>query len=769
MARAPPEQARLTMGKAPATNMNDPRTQLDPEIQSLLARLRRLIRLYVWTEGIAALVALVGLAFWIGLALDWLFEPPPAVRVAGLVALAVAVLVVAYRFILARTFVRLSDSNMALLLERHAGRFDDSLLTAVELREGEAYDAEMLSHTRAQARAKLPEARLSNVFNPRPLLRKLGLALLLLVSICLFGYWASDVFAFFVQERMIALADVRWPRSTRLSVEGFPAGADGVRTQKVARGGTFELQIRADNRLPAPPPKRVEVRYWIDDGSRGRADARRIGEATPGRDDFQEYIFTFKDVFQSHTFDVIGGDDRISGLRLQVVESPEITSMVLHCEYPAYMNRAPRDLNVTGAMRIPQGTKVSLRATANKDLVWVSVLDGAGSQPDVIQIAESASDRKTFAYRLPALQSDQLLRFTLHDHDGIENQEPYRLSLSATSDEPPQVNVALRGIGSAITPEARIPIAGKVADDYGLARVWFEHTIGEDAPGETGLAASVQGATESEIAEALDARALKLEPKQKLLLAVKAADHYDLGEQVNVGSSQRFVLDVVTPDQLRSMLESRELMLRRRFETIYAELTETRDLMARVEFSSATEAEADDEAGDEAEAADEQPEGAESEAQRQLARRQVRLVRALQNVQRSAHETLAVATAFDDIYAEMVNNRIDTEDLKTRLQDTISAPLKEVGGPKMQQLTETLEKLNKQAGDEEAGPQTQRAALAQADEVLVEMKQILDRMLELESYNEVMEMLRAILNEQDELNEKTDQKRKSKLRNLLED
>ena len=42
-------------------------------------------------------------------------------------------------------------------------------------------------------------------------------------------------------------------------------------------------------------------------------------------------------------------------------------------------------------------------------------------------------------------------------------------------------------------------------------------------------------------------------------------------------------------------------------------------------------------------------------------------------------------------------------------------------------------------------------------------------MLELESYNEVMELLRAIIADQEKLKQQTDEKRKGKLRNLLED
>ena len=44
------------------------------------------------------------------------------------------------------------------------------------------------------------------------------------------------------------------------------------------------------------------------------------------------------------------------------------------------------------------------------------------------------------------------------------------------------------------------------------------------------------------------------------------------------------MLDVVTPEQLRALLESRELVLRQRFESIMREMTETRDLLARAKM-----------------------------------------------------------------------------------------------------------------------------------------------------------------------------------------
>ena len=41
------------------------------------------------------------------------------------------------------------------------------------------------------------------------------------------------------------------------------------------------------------------------------------------------------------------------------------------------------------------------------------------------------------------------------------------------------VALRLRGISTAITPQARLPVVGEVRDDYGLTRMWFEyHSLG---------------------------------------------------------------------------------------------------------------------------------------------------------------------------------------------------------------------------------------------------------------------------------------------------
>ena len=49
------------------------------------------------------------------------------------------------------------------------------------------------------------------------------------------------------------------------------------------------------------------------------------------------------------------------------------------------------------------------------------------------------------------------------------------------------------------------------------------------------------------------------------------------------------MLDVVTPADLLALLERRELGLRQRFESIYEKLTDTRNLLNRVETNDTSD------------------------------------------------------------------------------------------------------------------------------------------------------------------------------------
>jgi hypothetical protein len=737
--------------------------RLADNLRLLLARLRRGVRRYVLVEGLAATLVVMVLAFWAALAIDWLFEPPRAARIAMLAGGALAAGWVLLRLVLARLLVPLSDRSLALVLERRYRDFEDGLLTAVELTAqprlpAEALDhgRQMLAHTCRQASAKAGRVHLADVFDPAPLKRALIAAGLLAASLVVFALAAPAAFLLGVQ-RLAAVTDQPWPRRTHLLIEDFKNNE-----KVVARGTDLEVLVRAKTERPLVVPRVVQVRYSSDEGRRERKNMVREGSAVAGRDPFQDFKYTFQSVLSNIRFDVLGGDARISDLRIRVVDSPTI-SMVLACRYPDYIGRLPAEMPASGVVALPRGTHLTVKARANKDLISVQVdymADPDTAASDTIALAEE----RQFEFVLDRLDFDQTLSFTMLDTDGIRNRQPVQLALVATPDEPPQVALRLEGIGSAVTPQARLPIAGRITDDYGIAQTWVEYTIDEQPSRQQPLAAAA-GRTELAIDEAFEIGPLDLKPGQKLLVGTKAADNHSLpgNPEPNLGQGERFLLDVVTSEALRAILEGRELNLRQRFETIIEEVTDSRDSLAALELgdSSAEPVALPDPLDD--------PADAPLSPQQVLSRRTLRVQRVRQNGEKNAEETRGIAISFDGIRAELVNNRVDTEELRMRLEDNIARPLKEIADAMFPELERRLEQLQRGLPAEASALQAKQAAVEQMDAILVRMLQVRDKMLELETFNEAVQLLREIVAAQKEVTEQTRKERLEKVKSLLED
>jgi hypothetical protein len=508
----------------------------------------------------------------------------------------------------------------------------------------------------------------------------------------------------------------------------------------------------------------------------------RVGDAASGQEEFQLFRYQFKRVAGDMEFDVVGGDDRVRDLRLQVVERPELFAIELECVYPKYLGRESRRLPVTGGMRIPEGAQLVLHANSTKPLTTASI-HRANNQQDV-QLSFKDEPQQQLQWKYGTLTEDDVLMVSVTDVDGVASREPYRVSLAVVRDEVPQIAARLAGIGTAVTPDAVLPLVGKITDDYGLDRAWFEYRIDGGAAETQPLTAALAGEPLLSELDTFDLRAVdpatsqrlfELKPGQKLSLSLKAADRFDLADSPRAGTSQQFVLDIVTPGDLLALLERRELALRQRYEAIYEKMTDTRNLLARVDFDNANAdapvppangSSSDDEA---AAANDEASASSPVAPARALARRRLRVAGSLQNVNQSADEVSGIAEAFDDLGDQLTNNRIDNPDLKSRLREQIALPLHRIADERMPQLAAQLKLLEQQVADAAAAKPQLQQSIELADQLVVEMRQVLDRMLELETYNEVVALLRGIITDQDEISRQTKERQKERLRDLFEE
>jgi hypothetical protein len=805
-----------------ATVEREPVTSLPPAVRSRIDELRAGIRRYIWLEGLAAIAVWLGLWFWMSMAIDWFFEPPRLVREILLAAGGLGLAGALFVYILRRAFVSLSDSNMATVLERRFPEFNDSLLTTVALAGQSAvqtgFNPDMLANTGRRAEQNMGAARVADVFDPMPWVRKLVVALGLAGAVGVLAWQAPDVLSLWTQRNLL-LVEKLWPRRIRLEVVGFKDGA-----AKVAAGANFDLRVRAfrgDTETPVLPD-RVEIRYRDETGGSYRKTLKTIGAAasltSPKDQVLQEYGYQFAGLLSTVHFDIIGGDARVWNCTIRVVPNPSL-KLSLTCNFPDYMERGPTTMEIgTDAVAVPVGSRLIVSGTASKPLETLNINSPASEHRAGYHMELSGDrlggDRNTFSYPFdpfpnppsakvvpakgaiagptapnPAGQPSReyALHFTLRDADGIKGRDPISLNLVALPDEPPDVKVRLVGTREpVVTTKGRLPATGTITDDHGLGRAWWDYSVEQPAPAVAPAVPGEKPATPAakpapprtgavafgdlgrhplEFAvkdqqTALEAAELKLAEGQRLTLAIRAADLCNLGDGPNVGSGETWQLEVVTEAQLLTRLEARELLLRQRFEEIVQEMTETRNLLLKMDFSPAGKASTapkPKQAGAEPGEATPPPQSL-SDADL-IARRLERTLQALQNCHKNTLETAEVAAGVDEIRLQLTNNRVDSEERKTRLDANVSRPLHNIVEEMFPVLDKRLDTLKSAVGDLAVGPGQRDKAREQADAILAQMEDVLRHMMVMEDFNvAVVQRLQRLIEQQKALTDVTKKK-----------
>ena len=318
------------------------------------------------------------------------------------------------------------------------------------------------------------DVQLSQVFRYAPLASKLFAAFVALASLVLLAVFGREAFGIGAS-RLLLMSDDPWPRRAHIELVGF----DEAGERKVAKGTDLIVRVRAEASRQFPPPELCSILYQTNDGVRGRVNMSRDGE---DRDGYQYYVFNgkpFKGILNDIRFDVIGYDHRLRDQHVKVVLSPVVTEVKLRAELPSYTGLLPREELWNPGMQLPIGSAVTAMIESSKDLVSARIRDIDTGEEQTFEFPSGQSTRAV-EYSLDELEGRVAVSVTLMDTDGIESLEPFLLTIGAVEDEIPKVEVALRGIGNAITANARLAVEGKITDDYDVARRWFNLKTGEE-------------------------------------------------------------------------------------------------------------------------------------------------------------------------------------------------------------------------------------------------------------------------------------------------
>ena len=705
-------------------------------ILGMLAAVRRRTRIWIWAESlaIAAAVALAGA--WLSLVLDRLVEPPVWVRGAMLAAVIAAVAWVLVTRLAMRLAVPLSDESLALVVERAHPEFGDALSTAVSCSLGgkAEVDPEMLAATVSAAAARAAVIRTGNLFRRRRLagvLTAVAAAVVATTAVAVSRPTETAIWA----QRMCGLSDAPWPRRVAFEPEGF---VDGRRV--VARGDDVDVLVRATAAW-GEPPEMVELRTR----SRGVVRSDRMGARGGATAVGQSFGHVLKGVDDDLDVEIRGGGARLRGLRIVVENPPVVTALEITSTLPPYLGGGSRTLAASRIVTVPRGSTVSLSCASSKPLsaASVSIRRAAGAEGTepveqlIARLDSAAAPAQAIAAVTPPIDVDTAVLVRLVDDQGLVNRDPVVVVLAAVPDEPPRVAVRLAGISSAVTPQATLPIEGTITDDHALASADVRLTVGE-ASRIVPIDRALDGVAAVELAadrpEVVPLEQAGLAIGTRLEVSVSARDRCTLADGPHETVGETWILDVVSPESLRALVEAREVLLRRRLEGVIEELVKTRNAAA---------------------ADDPRPADGGEASEDHTARR------CGEAAARAAGETAEIAAEFRGIHRELFNNALVTPDIETRLLGQIAGPLTAI-------VTEELAaviSLGRPAGGAAGGRQAVVAAL---DAAVAKLRAVLDRMLELESINEVIERLRGVIRVQEQIRDDTLERQRRRGREALE-
>ncbi len=574
--------------------------ELERRLENALRRLKNLYTL----NGVVHLLLRLPLLIVLLFALDFSLVLPSPVRIV-LAALAFCYLFYSFWKLLVYPLTRtISMEDMALKVESHNPDLDGRLISAIQLSGLE--EDQLANRSPALMEATLEEARRAaeatsweRLFNTRRM-RRTGIGAVMVIALLfVFCAWQPGLAA--VGLSRLVGGGSEWPRKTTLLVhlesdvlsqEGSSftgsIGAQfrikgeedprGVQQVVVAEGGTLPLRIEVEGRDPGE----VEVIHDPQDGRSYRSLAVRRGE--------KDYKFRVRDIREPMTLRVKGGDDSGSGREVEVSLSPlpDIRSTRITYRYPEYL-RLDDETRDSAEIEAPDGTAVTIEAALTRPVARAEIRVITAAGESVTELVPRNDNGLVLSHSL-IITSSGKYRIELLNNDGFKTLDLPMHPIICKSDQKPRIKLFYpQRKQRDVTPEAVIPIVVVAEDDYGVARIGFHAKLAglkeeerydfseEEADGPLGSRRLVVrhflDLADRDFAVAGGRRGLVA--SDSLLYALYAEDTRPEGEDGHVETGSR-VIEVVTAGEKIRLLTERQIRLREKIKILAAQQEEKR-------------------------------------------------------------------------------------------------------------------------------------------------------------------------------------------------
>ncbi|MBC7820526.1 MAG: hypothetical protein IAG10_26880, partial [Planctomycetaceae bacterium] len=447
-----------------------------------------------------------------------------------------------------------------------------------------------------------------------------------------------------------------------------------------------------------------------------------------------QFRYELPPLFEPAEVTVTGGDDWFGPLRIEPIDRPAVEGLIITAHTPGRSEpEIYRADDAEKQLLFLPGTRLELDVHTTQPLARASV---AISGTDMKQNLRKQADTH---YQLSwEMKEPVTLEFQLLGESGLDSK-PYFLTFGILNDRPPRLTLRSTGVGRRITPVARIPLHLRALDDFGVAELSLD--LEESHIVDSKPVASTRSPLKEKF-ESNDASKLPLDVARESTIGIaeyslnpgtsvrirgKASDACVLG--IQSAESRWLSFQVVTADELFYEILTRQREQRARF----AKALET----AKGQLDSLVKMSVPAEAG--------------------------QIVRTHQTMGRQVWQ---VAGQLDATLQEMTLNDLGTSAGRELLLTSVIQPLRELHD---RPLSKLLEKLSSMVSGDKIDENGRETAIEAQTETVQLMQRILDQMSQWESFVDVVNQLRHVINSQNKIRESTEQMQKKQIKDVFEE
>jgi hypothetical protein len=749
---------------------------IPPTLRQQLDRLRQAITRSLWVSGASKMVLIGLLVLLVDYLLDYYFHMDQSQRVIMGALMVGSFLYAAYRFLWVPLTAQVSDEALALTVEQKLGRRHNELINSLQFARdtgvaSRGYSAAMARQVVQQGTELAGQLDFLQAVDQVATQRKqrwlLGGCVGMVVWI---GLVIGTENGWLWFQRNLLLANQPWPTRTRLTIPGV---VDGV--LYVPRGEDQRLEVEVD-----PESLDTDVDVFLDFVGRSSSTRQKLRRDS---DQPLNHSTTLRGINSEFAFRVQGGDFVSETIQIRLVQPPGFAELKLQVVPPAYSGLAEMALPLSAeSFKVLQGSRLEIQAKPDQANTSLALLRG----PERWEL--TAADDGSFRF---SLAGEQLVsgryQFDLSDEAGIRPSRPVQFTLDVVADRAPQVRTRQFGVSGMVVPQAIVPIHIAIEDEFAVQNVWGELSWEADGVPTRGqkrfeldLSGDATSPNQWSGSHGFDLQPLEIPTGMSLQVVVKARDNQPevanqappttpapatpdpsttappsaedspvaAGADVGVGASKALTFRVVTEAELRADLLRRELEQTKTFERLIAQQmaiqTELQALLVSQQEPSET-------------------------ADSFLIRQTQMAGKSLRNQHQVGTLLTQVNDRFRGFLAEVRNNRLDDssaemdggQGLAVRLEEQIILPLDEIDQTLFPQLNRSLEAITRSVGNPQEMKSQIETVLPQIEDILQRLNSVLEAMQRSQSFQEIVNMVISIKNEEQRLKKLAEEKKRA--------